>query len=111
MNKPAHVLHKTLRRFNRNFFDSLLPVDDIRVWWNDGIKDYGLTQSIHDNDTGHLFFDIYIDPNKHHGKNQVYSTLLHEMAHVKLYPWMKHGIRHDEELLRLAIRGAFKGLW
>ena len=38
-------------------------------------------------------------------------TLLHEMVHVKLNPYGGHGPRFDEEMLRLAIAGAFHGLW
>lgn len=41
-------------------------------------------------------------------------TLLHEMVHVKLWdvPGITdHGRRFDKEMTRLAVAGAFNGLW
>jgi len=38
-------------------------------------------------------------------------VLLHEMAHIKLWPWCHHGKKFDAEMLRLAAEGALKGLW
>lgn len=38
-------------------------------------------------------------------------TLLHEMVHLSLYPYLAHGPRFEAEMQRLAIAGAMKGLW
>ena len=38
-------------------------------------------------------------------------TLLHEMCHLALPIKLVHGPRFHKEMLRLAKRGAFKGLW
>ena len=39
------------------------------------------------------------------------SVLLHEMAHIKLHPYRKHGKRFNAEMLKLAEAGAFNDLW
>lgn len=38
-------------------------------------------------------------------------ALLHECAHVHLYPYRFHGKRFDLEMSRLALIGAFNGIW
>lgn len=38
-------------------------------------------------------------------------TLLHEMAHMALWPDRKHGKKFTAEMLRLAQLGAFDKLW
>lgn len=110
MNKPARNLEKITRRYNKDYFDGKLP-KDLRIWWNDRIEDYGLTIGISDEDTEHMFFDVYVHPDKHHGGEQVRLTLFHELAHVKLHPKTGHGRDFQEEMTRLALRGAFKGIW
>jgi predicted SprT family Zn-dependent metalloprotease len=45
-------------------------------------------------------------------ESKVYKfTLLHEMVHVKLYPYRFHGKKFDQEMLRLACAGAFNSIW
>lgn len=40
------------------------------------------------------------------------STLLHEMVHLSLsHSNQEHGRKFQKEMLRLAKKGAFKGLW
>lgn len=110
LNKPARNLEKISKRYNRDYFDGKIP-KDLRIWWNDRIKDYGLTIGISDKDTGHVFFDIYINPDNHHGRAQVLLTLIHELAHVRLHPRIGHGRDFQEEMQRIALRGGLKGLW
>lgn len=38
-------------------------------------------------------------------------TLLHEMAHLDLYPSINHGASFENRMKELAQAGAFKGLW
>jgi hypothetical protein len=59
----------------------------------------------------HKVLQIHIDPSRHHGNEQIRFTLLHEMAHVKLLPWRKHGKKFQDEMKRLAGRDAFEELW
>lgn len=110
MVKTDKRLQNFFNRANKLYFDGKLPSDTI-VSWNDEIPGYGLTVGITDKDTKHTFFHIYIDPEKHVDGRQSRLTLLHEMAHVRLYPDMRHGRRFEQEMIRLAIAGAFKGLW
>jgi len=117
MNKPARNLEKIYRTYNRKFFDGRLP-SDTRIFWNDEIAvsdretdmTYGLTIQLEDEDTKHRFFTIYIHPTNHIDKSQVRMTVLHEMCHVSLGTG-GHGKRFEEEMKRIALRDAFKGLW
>lgn len=107
--KEDKRLKKYYDNFNRIFFDGKLP-RDTRVGWNSEILGYAYTVGIEDTETKHKFFLIYLDKKKHFDTKQVLLTLLHEMAHIHLYPDMKHGKKFDREIIRLAVRGAFKGL-
>lgn len=97
--------------YNRKYFDGQLPSETL-VGWNDelGPKTFGLNISVAD-EGNHLLFTISIDPRKHFSSEQYRLTLLHEMCHIKLYPYMKHGKKFNEEMLRLAVRGALNELW
>jgi len=116
MNKPARNLERIYRTYNRKFFDGQLP-HDTRIWFvsidNEDARTctHGVTLGVEDKETKHLSFEIFINPDTHIDRSQVRLTLLHEMAHIKNYPYMGHGKRFEEEMLRLALRGAMKGLW
>lgn len=107
--KPDKRLKNFYVKANRLWFDGTLPSDTV-VGWNSEIPGYGLTLGIEDEDTKHTFYIIYIDKKKHYDFRQSLLTLLHEMAHVKLRS-TRHGMKFEEELVRIAIRGGFKGLW
>jgi hypothetical protein len=111
MFKHSPRLKKIYNTYNRKFFDNTLP-HDTQIGYNDEMEGkHGLTLGIFDDESNHLFFFIYISPTTHSDKAQLKLTVLHECAHVKLYPYMKHGKRFEEEMYRLAGRGAMKGLW
>lgn len=38
-------------------------------------------------------------------------VLLHEMAHMHVWPYEGHGEKFQQEMLRLAFAGAFRRLW
>lgn len=38
-------------------------------------------------------------------------TLLHELVHIRLHPYKKHGKKFNAEMLRLAQCGALNDLW
>lgn len=38
-------------------------------------------------------------------------VLLHEMAHLAVGRWFSHGTIFDEEMTRLACKGAFSDIW
>lgn len=109
MFKPDLRLKRIYDTYNRKFFDNALP-HDTRVGWNDELEGYALTIGIDDEESKHRIFVVYINPNFHSGVEQYRLSLLHECIHIKLYPYMKHGRKFDEEILRLASRGALKGI-
>ena|SRR6185312_9215877 len=112
MYKADKRLKTIYLRYNREAFDGTLPTDT-EVGWNDELKDkmYGITLGIADEDTKHLFFQIHVNEELRRWPEVVRLTLLHEMNHIYLYPYMKHGKRFEEAMVRLAGRGMFKGLW
>ena len=114
MFKPDARLKALYLKYNKAFFDGALPVDTI-VGYSEEISDalWGLTVSVETEEAKHRYFCIYLDPvlkppEMHRMRKMV---LLHEMCHAKLCPNMRHGKLFEEEMTRLAIRGAFKGIW
>lgn len=105
---------KRLKRFydklNKLYYENRLS-DDTQVGWNDEIGGYGLTIAIDDEETQHKIFMIYVDKKKHFDFRQVLMTIVHEIAHVALYPCMNHRKKFQNELRRLAMLGAFDNLW
>lgn len=93
------------RVFNRRYFDGTLPPrtrlkfhQNGRHWgWLIGDSVESCTLEMHH----HCKADSRV--------GRIY--LLHEMAHLKLFPLEGHGERFEAEMLRLANEGAFRGLW
>jgi hypothetical protein len=111
MYKSDKRLRKLYARYNKEFFDSELPVE-VQVGWNDDpATSYGFTLCIDDDETDHVAFQIHLNKAIQVSYEQTRLTLLHEMAHVKLHPYTKHGKKFQEEMKRLAGRDAFEGLW
>ena len=108
--KPDKRLKSRYDRYNKAYFDGTLP-GDTKIILSETIANYGLTIAIEEEDSKHLFFVVYINPTMHYDGRQMAGTLIHEMAHCKLYPYMKHGRKFDEEMKRLAMRDAFRGIW
>ena len=54
---------------------------------------------------------VRIDPSIKFTRAFSKLVLLHEMAHIKVWPYEWHGIQFNEEMLRLAQLGALRGLW
>ena len=107
-------LRRWYLQFNRQWFNGDLP-DDVTVYWDPvsaqaecwsvlaipGTRDH---EPIVD-------FIIRIDPRMSFSRALAKWALLHEMAHVKLYPNLNHGPKFHAEMLRLANCGAFRKLW
>lgn len=94
-------------RYNRRYFNNELPRDLATVF-----------VPIPDNMGGCVFqFKgahrefIAIDEQTKDWDLLVRFTLLHEMVHIKLPNRCGHCKHFDDEMLRLAHAGAFKGLW
>lgn len=114
MFKPDARLQKWYQKYNRAFLDGQLP-PDVQVGYNELEGMYGtLAVNIwtsEEDGLEHRVLQLHIDPRKHYGSEQTHMTLLHEMCHVKLLPWRKHGRRFQEEMKRLAGRDAFEEHW
>lgn len=88
-----------LLRFNELYYGGELPTDRIAVWWEPCGKDAATTR-LEDEDE----YVIRVDPSLTGLLRHAKKDLLHEMAHVKLWPFRKlkdHGKRFDAEIQRL----------
>lgn len=108
-------LKRHYARFNKKYFDGKLPADvAIKFVDMSGSNDGGLCVSLsHD---GLQLHTIYLDSNFKEYDTVIEWFLLHEMCHLKLFNQLPaetdpHGQQFDEEMLRLAFRGAFRGRW
>ena|ERR1700723_2347912 len=113
MFKPDRRLQNCYAKYNRIWFDNVLPLD-VQVGFNELDDMYG-TLAINlwtseDDGLEHRVLQIHIDPNRHHGVAQRQLTLIHEMAHIKVLPKRHHGKEWKEEMQRLFLRGALWGL-
>jgi predicted metal-dependent hydrolase len=104
----APLTDKRLRRwyqtYNRVYFGGKLPTSAIVCIANvDGC--WG--QTFHDG----IRFAIEIAPQNAICVTVAKMTLLHEMAHVNLWPRTTHGPYFEREMQRLALAGAMRGLW
>jgi hypothetical protein len=111
MFKPDKRLKTRYDKFNKLYWDGQLPSETI-VGWDDGLADDTDGETlILEHESGEKVFLIHLSVQRVIDRQERDRVLLHEMGHVKLYPFMKHGRRHDEEMLRIASRGAFDGIW
>jgi len=112
MFKPDKRLKKMYDKFNALYWDGRLP-QDVTVGWSDKLASDG--DSVGVQVTGEYLdvqsHTIGIDINLRKTWTFVKSTLLHEMAHLAVHPYEGHGRIFDEEMLRIAIRGAFHDVW
>lgn len=97
-------LRRWYRDANQRWFGGKLP-DDVDLFWapHDGCS--GMAWQEGDG------FVILINPAYALDFHVARLTLLHEMAHLALWPYRKHGPRFEAEMRRLAKSGAMKGLW
>lgn len=112
MFKPSKLLKTQYDKANKYYWDGELP-DDVSVGWNSELtkEALGMTVIVEDEETNHRIIQIHLHTDIKHLKGVWLMTLLHECCHVKLHPYMKHGRKFNEEMLRLAGRHAFYGLW
>lgn len=107
------TLRRWYRQFNRQYFgDTLPPSDDVVLCWEPVAHCDGECAKVHeagtDRETGD--FIIRIDPAYRMSKNVARLVLIHEMVHVKLWPYVAHGTRFDRELARLCMFPAYRRL-
>jgi len=101
------------KRYNKKYFDNELPAEvPVRLVDMGNTNSCGLTTLFAE--PGLSLHTIYLDSNLVEHDVFLKFTLLHEMVHVKQRPSDNenaHGQKFDEEMLRLAFRGAFRGIW
>lgn len=106
------MLQRIFTRYNKKYFSGKLG--HTQVGWNEALSDtlaMAVTVTSVDDTVNSITHTIQIDPELRMYAPVVKLTLLHEMCHVKLYPYLKHGKRFDAEMLHLAIKGGMDGLW
>lgn len=104
-------LKRWYAKFNGLWFGGALPVDTV-IYWKPLSENVGQLCPIFEIADGK--FEINIDP-RYSGTTWEWKlVLLHEMAHLKLWrknPRHQHGKIFQEEMQRLALAGAFRGIW
>lgn len=98
-------LRRWYRDYNRRYFGGRLPVDTV-CYYSTVDHCYGDCAC---DAAGR--FTIRVNPDITSRRCSRRFTLLHEMAHVAVWPRRTHGKYFDSEMLRLANAGALKGLW
>lgn len=104
-------LVKCYTRFNKKYFGGKLP-DTIPIVLTDMSKtdDVGMCTTFHGQGLSPLH-TIYLDKNLQEYDTVLKLSLLHELCHVKLYPYGGHGEEFDAEMVKLAFKNAFHDLW
>lgn len=106
-------LAKLAQRYNKAYFDNMLP-QDLIVGWEvelENTKHYGATICLEDDETKQVTFRVSINSTLKSNYESARLTLLHELVHVKLYPYTKHGKKFNHAMIGLAVKGAFNDLW
>lgn len=106
-------LQALYRRYNKKYFDGKLPAEVPVKFVDMSTTDQGgLCTTI--NSEGLTLHVIYLDSTFKDYDNLLKFFLLHECVHIKV-PCVEgedpHGQAFDDEMMRLAFRGAFHGLW
>lgn len=101
-------LKRLYLKYNRLYWDNLLPADAV-VGWDDGTENCAEVNVLQ-HEGGAKVMVIHVNPKEVHSSRDKHLHLLHEMVHLKLYPYLLHGTRFNEEVRRIASRGALDGL-
>jgi len=97
-------LRRWYRDDNLKYFGGSLPDDTDIIY----APHKGCIGTSDEEDVGPF---ILISPEYAIEGRMTHMALLHEMVHLKLLPYKRHGERFQVEMLRLAKLGAFKNLW
>ena len=101
--KSDQQLKRIYTKYNRLYFENSLP--DAFVWWEPTASAYA--NCIFEEDV----WKIRLSPSTAGWSAITKWSLLHEMVHIKLHPYRKHGKKFNAEMLRLAQMGAFNDIW
>lgn len=94
------------RVFNERWFNDELP-HDVDVYWSPTEKCAADLNVLHNDPESYI---LRLNPAYATDMNMARINLLHEMKHIKLWPYQAHGERFHKETQRLAAMGAYKGL-
>lgn len=101
--KSDPQLKRWYAKYNRLYFEEKLP--NASVWWEPTAGAYA------DCDLLEGGWRIRVNPSISGWVAMAKWSLLHEMVHIKLHPYRKHGKKFNAEMLRLAEIGAFNDIW
>jgi hypothetical protein len=112
--KTEDGLQRLFKRYNDLFFNGGLP--NISVKWSPQLirREFDIGQFKRSPRTGKPK-EILVCTSLRFQRNAPAFILLHEMAHLSLWQQQKqctdHGPDFEREMLNLAMKGAFNGLW
>lgn len=98
-------------KYNREWFAGELPHDTV-IWWEPPSDSQGITCPVYEVRDGK--FEVRLDPSLKGVPDYWHLLLIHEMVHIKLWPIHnrhQHGKVFQQEMIRLALAGAFKTIW
>jgi hypothetical protein len=103
-------LRRWYASFRRRYFSNRLPLpSEIEIFY-DAMP--GLQAECDDEDMPHNGeFIVRINRAWKEHPEVAKLWLLHEMAHMHLWPYSDHGKQFQDEMKRLALADAFKRLW
>jgi hypothetical protein len=103
-------LAKLYKKYNTKYFDGKLPAEiPVQLIDMSATDKGGLCTTY--SEPGLVIHSIHLDSTFKDYDQLLKFFLLHEMVHVKLHPDDGHEQTFDDEMMRLAFRGAFKGIW
>lgn len=105
MATPDAKLRRYYHRWNARYFEGRLPEDVEFRWEADADYENCGTARL---ENGKGF--IHLNPALHINFAQVLISLAHEMIHLLLWPYRRHGKRFNAEVARLVLAGMYKGL-
>ena len=106
-------LRRWFTEFNKKWWNGMLGDGaEIEVYFGTCEGDHGMYAYCEDYaDEKVEGFEICIDQLWVTHDRIAKKWLLHEMAHVAVHPYPWEGIIFQNEMKRLALAGAFKGIW
>lgn len=100
------TLKRWFREYNKKYFDNKLP--NVYCFWEPSFVTSDELGELWEKEPG--LFILRIDPAIKFCKELSRITLLHEMSHLKLWPYLGHGKGFPAEIARLIFLGAYKTL-